>query len=175
MNCNNSDFLTPKTFSKSEAGLGFPRIFSSNSQVKPIRNLLSGTQKTRKLFVVKEKQKEIIKNNQILLAKMLEIEKNPSFFLVACADQSRKCSEKVKNRAKLRKTDFSLKEKLKSVKSCYSFKKFEKDYEKNSKKLNYSYASNPQLKSHKIMMKKLDKMMQRELKRQADLRHMQLV
>lgn len=172
---NYCDFATPKTVAKSEPGPAFPRIFSSESQVKAVRNVTSVTRKSRKQFIIYEKQREVTRNNQILLNKMLEIEKNPSFFAIGCKEggKVRKVPERIKSKIKVIESgNAALQERLKNVKSCYNLGKFKDEYEKKTRKLNFSLSSDPKIKNHFRIMKDIDKMMQEELRRQANYKQM---
>ena len=170
-----TDFATPKTVAKSEPGPVFPRIFFNDSQQRAIRNIASVTIKSRKQFIIHEKQREVTRNNQILLNKMLDIEKNPSFFALGCQEggKARKGPEKLKSKIKkIESCNLALQERLKNVKSCYNLGKFKEEYEKKTKKLNFSLSSDPKIKSHYRIMKNIDKMMQEELRRQANYKQM---
>lgn len=165
-----SDLIIPKSEPKSDSIPYFPTIYSQTSKITQSRSVSSLKPKLKSRFQVQEKQREISRNNQILLNKMLEIDLSPSSFTKnesknKLAKQPNEIIKKLK-RVNIENDCFKLR--LKNIKATYNMKKFQKDYNKHCEYVHKSCVFGAVNKSYIKSMKNLDKMIKEEMNRRKE-------
>lgn len=165
-----TNLIIPKSEPKSDLTPYFPTIYSESSQFKQSRSVSSLKPKLKPRFQIEEKQREISRNNEILLNKMLEIDSSPSPFTKKETKTKlvKQPNEIIK---KLRKDNIEhdcFKLRLRNIKATYNMKKFQNDYNKHCEYIHKSRAVNAVNKSYNKSMKNLDKMIREEMKRREE-------